>query len=61
MKEVRRVKIIYRVRCNNCMNEFDEDEIIYNCDDDTEYCPRCGESGCLMDIDQGEEYEKASE
>lgn len=50
-----------KVRCNQCMNEFDEEEIIYNGDDDTEYCPHCGESGCLMDLDQGEQYEKASE
>lgn len=39
-----------KVRCNNCMKIYDEDKLIYDEDDNTEYCPYCGESGCLMDI-----------
>lgn len=40
-----------KVRCNNCMEEFDEQKIIYDGDDDMEYCPYCGECGCLMDLE----------
>lgn len=39
-----------KVRCNNCMKEFDEQKIIYD-GDDMEYCPYCGECGCLMDLE----------
>lgn len=38
------------VRCNMCMNIFDEEEIIYDSKHDIEFCPECGESGCLMDL-----------
>ena len=41
-----------KVRCNMCMNIFDEDEIVYDGETDTEFCPKCGESGCLMDLDK---------
>lgn len=37
-----------RVRCNQCMAIFDEEQISY--DGETEFCPECGESGCLMDM-----------
>ena len=37
-----------KVRCNQCMAIFDEEQISY--DGETEFCPECGESGCLMDI-----------
>ena len=39
-----------KVRCNNCMEVFDEKEIIYNEDLDREFCPYCGKAGCLMDL-----------
>lgn len=39
-----------KVRCNNCMKVFDEKTIIYDGDWDQEFCPHCGESGCLMDL-----------
>lgn len=39
-----------KVRCNQCMNVFDEDKIVYDGETDTEYCCKCGESGCLMDL-----------
>ena len=38
------------IRCNNCMEKFHENEIIYKEKEDKEYCPYCGESGCLMDM-----------
>ena len=40
-----------KVRCNQCMKVFDEDKIVYDYERDTEFCPECGESGCLMDLD----------
>lgn len=39
-----------KVRCNNCMEVFDEKELIYNGDEDIEFCPYCGEGGCIMDL-----------
>lgn len=39
-----------KVRCNNCMEVFDEKEIVYDGDLDKEFCPCCGEAGCLMDL-----------
>lgn len=41
-----------KVRCTNCMKEFDENKIIYDGDTDMEFCPECGENGCLMDLDE---------
>lgn len=39
-----------KIRCNNCMNVFDESNII--CDEDkNEHCPFCGKGGCLMDLE----------
>ena len=38
------------VRCNNCMEKFREDDI--QVVDEVEFCPRCGEAGCLMDADE---------
>jgi ribosomal protein S27AE len=32
------------------MEIFDEDKIVYDKKTDTEFCPKCGESGCLMDL-----------
>lgn len=43
-----------KVRCNNCMEEFEEKEIVYDGETDTEYCPCCGECGCLMDLEDKE-------
>lgn len=40
-----------KVRCNNCMKEFDEQKVVYDGNDDMEYCPYCGECGCLMDLE----------
>lgn len=47
------------VRCNMCMEIFDENEIIYDGDEDEEYCPYCGEAGALMDLtdDEGNSIE----
>lgn len=41
----------YRVKCTNCEKEFFEKEIIYNEEENEEYCPFCGEGGCLKDLD----------
>jgi len=38
-----------KVRCNWCMKVFDEEKI--NVKDDKEYCPFCGETGYLMDLE----------
>lgn len=38
-----------KVRCNWCMNTFDEKDILLNLDD-MELCPYCGKIGCLMDL-----------
>lgn len=38
------------VRCNNCMEVFDEKEIVYDANEDEELCPKCGIGGCLMDL-----------
>lgn len=38
-----------KVKCNMCEELFDEKDIVYDGDDDCEYCPHCGESGYLMD------------
>lgn len=39
-----------KVRCNQCMKVFEEDKIVYDGEDDMEFCPECGEGGCLMDL-----------
>ena len=39
-----------KVRCNWCMSEFDESKLIIK--NDTEICPICGKSGCLMDLEE---------
>lgn len=39
-----------KVRCNDCMAVFDESEIVYNEENNTEACPHCGKIGCLMDL-----------
>ena len=35
-------------RCNQCGKTFNEGDII--CEEDEEYCPECGEDGCIADI-----------
>ena len=45
-----------KVRCNQCMKVFDEDKIVYDGESDTEFCPECGESGCLMDLTETRYY-----
>lgn len=52
-----------KVRCNNCGKEFDEKEIVYNADDDLEYCPHCNKTWCLMDLEDEDKtlYDLASE
>lgn len=42
-----------KVICNLCEEVFNENEIMID-DADIEYCPCCGESGHLMDIDEEE-------
>lgn len=44
------------VRCNQCMKVFHENEIVYDSEEDMEFCPRCGESGCLMDLENPMKY-----
>lgn len=39
-----------KVKCNDCMAVFDESEIVYNEENNTEACPHCGKIGCLMDL-----------
>lgn len=47
-----------KVRCNDCMKVFNENEIVYDEAEDKEYCPYCGVSGCLMDLnDKEKEFE----
>lgn len=46
-----------KVRCNNCMSVFEEEEIVCN-EDDKEYCPICGKDGCLMDLEIDEENDE---
>jgi len=47
-----------KVRCNNCMEEFEEEEIIMVPDKDfpscavEEGCPFCKKAGCLMDLEE---------
>lgn len=43
-----------KVRCNMCEGVFDEKDIVYDGEEDKEYCPLCGESGCLMDLEEDE-------
>lgn len=52
-----------KVRCNNCMEEFDEQKVIYDGETDTECCPYCGGIGCLMDLEDEDKtlYDLASE
>ena len=45
-----------RVRCNQCMKVFDEEEIVYDSEMDMEFCPKCGEDGCLMDFSETRYY-----
>ena len=42
-----------KIRCNDCMAVFDEQEIIVK--GEIEYCSRCGKSGCLMDMEDASE------
>lgn len=39
-----------KIRCNWCMAEFDESEILIK--NNIEICPVCGKSGCLMDLEE---------
>lgn len=40
----------HRVRCNQCMAEFDEEDILVDYAEDKEHCPACGETDYLMDM-----------
>ena len=51
------------IRCNDCMEEFEEEEIrLVMVDDEDinsvlteeEACPICGKVGCLMDLKKGD-------
>lgn len=44
-----------QVRCNNCMEVFAESKITWDGEEEKEYCPKCGEAGCLMDLEEDEE------
>ena len=39
-----------KVKCNNCMKVFDEEEVVYYSDEASEFCPECGDAGCLMEL-----------
>ena len=39
-----------KVRCNMCMNVFDEEKIVYDEEKDMELCPKCKNGGYLMDL-----------
>ena len=43
-----------KVRCNECMQIFDESEIVVDYTTDVEYCPHCNRTGCLMDLEEEE-------
>jgi len=43
-----------KIICNNCMKEFYESEILYDKEENKEYCPNCGASGCLMDLNDND-------
>ena len=47
-----------RVRCNWCGEEFNESKIRYDEETETEFCQFCGESGCLMDLDDENENDE---
>lgn len=36
------------VRCENCENVFDERELIYDGEEDMDFCPYCGEGECFI-------------
>lgn len=40
-----------KVKCNNCDNVFNEEEIVYKREEYKEFCPNCGKNGYLMDIE----------
>ena len=47
-----------KVRCNECMREFDEEDIVVDLnapnDLEMEHCPFCGRTGALMDMEEVE-------
>ena len=47
-----------RVRCNWCMKEFRESDILYDEETEIERCPFCGESEYLMDLDDENENDE---
>ena len=40
-----------QVKCTNCMEIFDEKELIYDGEWDTDFCPYCGECYCIEPLD----------
>lgn len=47
------------VKCTNCGNKFPEKEVVYDGDEDMEFCPYCGEGGCIETLeDPGVESQK---
>ena len=44
-----------KVRCDNCMTVFEENEIMIDEANNKEICPACGACGCLMDVKDQEE------
>ena len=50
------------VRCNDCMNSFDENYIEVNIINGEESCPICGRINCLMDVEEEtDNYKKFKE
>lgn len=40
------------VQCNYCEEIFTDNEIVVTIDE-REKCPKCGEIGCVMDLERG--------
>ena len=43
------------VKCVNCNKQFHENEVIYDGDEDMEFCPYCGEGGKIRNLSNNEE------
>ena len=46
-----------KVRCNECMNIFEEDELGVD-EDGIERCPHCGREYALMDMEDEDDAEE---
>ena len=37
-------------KCENCGSVLKEDQLIYDGEEDMDFCPNCGEGNCFIDI-----------